>query len=259
MKKGIVMVLTTVLLISAAINYTWADFNFVPNTIYMNWPTVSTRITDTFGTPRDGGRKHTGIDIGAVRAGVAGDSVYAALGGTVKANIDQSYGKVVYINSQGYNPWLKKNEYVQTRYVHVDSYRATPGQNVSRGQMVAKMGGTFGYDVHLHFETRIGTVLDMGTNDSLTIPRDPLLSYTFAEPYRIPMNDSKNSSTYKSDNFGEYGILKDGMLYTLDFILEQNYDSLLTYGITETDLEDLLLKLKNNDQTLYQKLFEYLE
>lgn len=125
--------------------------------------------------------------------------------------------------------------------------------------MIATMGGTFGYAVHLHFETRIGTVLNMGTTDSSTIPRDPLLSYTFAELSRIPMNDSKDYSPYKDDDFGEYGILKSGMLYTLDFILEQDIDNLSTYGITQTDLEELLLKLKNNDKILYQKLFEYLK
>lgn len=48
--------------------------------------------------------------------------------------------------------------------------KVTPVQNVSREQRVVTMGGTFGYAVHLHFETRIGIVLDMGTTDSLTIP-----------------------------------------------------------------------------------------
>lgn len=224
----------------------------------MNWPTVSTKVTDIFGSPREAGRTHTGIDIGAIIAGQKGDPVHAAMAGTVKDTVDQSYGKVLYINSQGYNPWLKKNEYVQTRYAHVDSYIATPGQNVTKGQTVAIMGGTFGYVVHLHFETRIGTVLDMPTSDSATVPRNPLVSYTSAQPTRVALTDQKNSVDNKYDTFGEYGIMKNDMFYNLEFILEQDFDSLSSYGITQNDLEELLITLKDNNETLYLKLLKYL-
>jgi|GEM_PF-4984032 len=276
MRKSITVILSLslVLVLSMSGFNSWAAFTFNPNTIYMNWPTISTRVTDTFGSPRPDGRTHTGIDIGPLTPGQAGDSVYAALDGTIKANIDKSYGKVVYVNSQGYNPWLKKYEYVQTRYVHVDSYKGTAGQSVQRGQIVATMGGTFGYAVHLHYETRIGTKLDMDTADSATIPRDPLVSYTYAEPYRLDISTPTDSSSidFKDfddledfdeledfDDVGEYGILKNSMLYTLDFILDQDPTSLSSYEITKEDLDELLNKLKDNNKTLYQKLYNYLE
>lgn len=259
MKKSIIMVLLVVLLLSISSINTWASFIFDPNLIYMNWPTTSRRITDTFGTPRDGGaRKHAGIDIGPMKVGVAGDPVYAALAGTVKATDVKSYGYVVYLNSRGYNPWTKNYEYVQTRYVHVNTFEVDPGDSVQKGRLVATMGGTGGYPVHLHFETRIGTQLDMPTTDSATIPRDPLVSYTYNEPYRLPLNATIDSSTSEWDDHGEYGILKNSMLYTVDFILNQDPSNLSSYGITEADLEELLSDLKDNN-TLYQKLYDHLK
>jgi len=164
-----------------------------------------------------------------------------------------------HVNSRGYNPWLNKYEYVQTRYVHVEEDPiAEPGESVNRGEKIATMGGTGGYPIHLHFETRIGTTLNMGTSDSATIPRDPLVSYTDAQPYKLPVNFTKQSLVDSLDDVGEYGIVSNNMLYSVDFIMSHPISEVYNYGITDSELKELLSTLKANNSNLYEQLNDYL-
>lgn len=116
-------------------------------------PTTSTRITSPYGWrihPVTGKRTmHYGVDIGAVRAGVAGDPVTAVLPGTVSASYYNKYrGWVVLVDHGGR---------FATLYQHLREQGAAKGTRVSAGQVIGRMGATGqGVGVHLHFEVRIG-------------------------------------------------------------------------------------------------------
>lgn len=106
-----------------------------------NW-----RITQAFSS------SHNGIDLGAVKAGVAGDPVVAAINGTVvRAEKSASYGYVVYINS------VYNGTYIQTRYAHLNSMPSVrTGATVKAGTLIGYMGNTGQSEgVHLHFEVRL--------------------------------------------------------------------------------------------------------
>lgn len=110
------------------------------------WPTVSGRITQYYGN-----NGHGGMDIGAVRPGVAGDPIYAAASGVVqKAEYHQhtySYGNYVVLDHGGG---------IKTLYAHMTSYIVSPGQYVNQGQVIGYMGNTgYSFGAHLHFEVRV--------------------------------------------------------------------------------------------------------
>lgn len=115
----------------------------------MMWPVPSNyTITSAFGYrihPIYKKRKlHTGLDIDLV----TGDSVVAANNGTVVySDWLGTYGKAVMIDHGG--------GYV-TLYAHNSSLLVSPGEEVNRGQAIAK-GGNTGASTgsHLHFEVRI--------------------------------------------------------------------------------------------------------
>lgn len=119
------------------------------------WPTVSKRITQNYANT-----SHTGIDIGAVTPGVAGDNIYAFTNGQVTYNVNHpSYGNVIFINHV--NPKPSISSYLQTRYAHMVSQSSlSVGASVVTSQIVGYMG-TSGQStgVHLHFETREATSL----------------------------------------------------------------------------------------------------
>ncbi len=91
---------------------------------------------------------HSGIDIGgrngsSIKASNAGRVIYAGWYG--------GYGKVVIIDHGRYN-----GSPTTTLYAHLSSYRVSPGDTVTRGQVIGNEGST-GYSTgpHLHFEVRI--------------------------------------------------------------------------------------------------------
>jgi len=115
----------------------------------MGWPVPNYyRITSPFGYrihPTYHTRKlHTGIDIAAP----SGSSVVAAQTGTIiYANWLGGYGKVVMIDHGG--------GYV-TLAAHLSKINVKVGQNVKRGETVAKSGTTgVSTGPHVHFEVRI--------------------------------------------------------------------------------------------------------
>lgn len=112
-------------------------------------PLARMALTSGFGMrshPVLGGvRMHSGIDLAAP----AGSPVYATAGGTVSfANWSGGYGLLVAIDNGGQ---------VQTRFGHLSRIFVTPGQTVSKGQIVGLVGSTGrSTGPHLHYEVRRG-------------------------------------------------------------------------------------------------------
>ncbi len=113
------------------------------------WPTPSTKITSPFGprkSPVSGASTfHKGVDIGAMRAGVAGDPVWAMDDGVVFVS---KYG----IKAGNFIEIHHGNQ-VKTRYLHLHSRNVRSGQQVKKGDLIGTMGASgIGTGVHLHFE-----------------------------------------------------------------------------------------------------------
>lgn len=109
------------------------------------WPCPSsTRVTSDYGervSPTTGASSnHKGIDIGAAY----GADIVAAADGTVKAaSYSSAAGNYVMIDHGGG---------LYTVYMHASSMVVSPGQTVSAGQVIAKVGSTgISTGNHLHF------------------------------------------------------------------------------------------------------------
>ncbi len=105
-------------------------------------------LTSGFGGRRDPitGKpaRHWGIDIATAPGS---DVMSSADGIVVRTGRNGGLGKAVYV-SHGYG--------VTTRYAHLSSIAVTPGQRVSRGAVLGRVGATgraTGY--HLHYEVRV--------------------------------------------------------------------------------------------------------
>lgn len=104
-------------------------------------------ITSRFG-PRSR-NNHKGIDIGTAK----GTPIYAAAAGTVTVS---SYG---YNGGYGNYIIINHGNGVQTVYAHCSSLVATVGQQVSQGQLIARVGSTGdSTGNHLHLEIRVNGV-----------------------------------------------------------------------------------------------------
>ena len=90
------------------------------------------------------GSTHTGTDIGAA----TGTPIYSAAGGTVLfSGWKGTLGKLVVINH---------GNGIQTYYAHCSSLLVSPGDTVTAGQLIAKVGNTGrSTGPHLHFEIRL--------------------------------------------------------------------------------------------------------
>lgn len=90
------------------------------------------------------GKVHKGIDI----AGNIGDPIKAALDGKViEAYYSSSYGNVITI---------EHGNGIQTLYAHCSKLLAKEGQEVKRGDIIAKIGNTGrSTGPHLHFELKV--------------------------------------------------------------------------------------------------------
>jgi murein DD-endopeptidase MepM/ murein hydrolase activator NlpD len=105
-------------------------------------------ITSTFG--RRWGRMHQGLDIGVP----SGSPIYAAFPGVVSfAGRSGGYGNLMLVDH---------GSGCVTAYAHQTAFVAGPGDNVTAGQQIGKVGSTGNSTgPHLHFEVRVnGTARD---------------------------------------------------------------------------------------------------
>ncbi|MGI5824771.1 MAG: peptidoglycan DD-metalloendopeptidase family protein [Bacillota bacterium] len=109
----------------------------------MIWPTSATAISSPYGIRASG--FHTGLDIN----GETGDSIWAALSGTVvTAGWCGNYGNCVVV---------KHSDGLMTRYAHLSAITVGVGENVNQGQVIGLEGSTGNSTgSHLHFEVIIG-------------------------------------------------------------------------------------------------------
>ena len=116
------------------------------------WPTTSTRITSPYGDTSDRTSPHKGVDIGAVRAGVSGDPVYAAYDGKVVIAHRQSEK----YSTAGNYVMIYHGNGLYTRYLHLDSLNVSVGAQVTKGQKIGVMGNTGNsFGAHLHFDVML--------------------------------------------------------------------------------------------------------
>lgn len=101
------------------------------------------QITSPYG-PRNGAM-HWGLDIASPN--ISGQPVYAVKEGTVKfASIASGYGNLVILEHTGN---------IETYYAHLESIDVAPGDQVTKGQIIGRVGNTGNSTgPHLHFEIR---------------------------------------------------------------------------------------------------------
>ena len=112
-------------------------------------PVKTAEFTSGYGVRSDpfngGAARHMGIDL----AGPTGTAIYATADGTVS---EAGW------NSGGYGNLVKidHGRGIETRYGHLSAILVRPGQHVTRGQQIARMGSTGrSTGSHLHYEVRI--------------------------------------------------------------------------------------------------------
>lgn len=116
-------------------------------------PTRNNRITSPFGPRVLNGSKdfHSGLDFGAITAGVIGDPIMAVADGTIvvsKANgggVNKGYGYYIIIQHDGFC----------SLYAHLKQLGLKVGTNVKAGDIIGYMGSSGSSTAaHLHFEIR---------------------------------------------------------------------------------------------------------
>jgi murein DD-endopeptidase MepM/ murein hydrolase activator NlpD len=112
-------------------------------------PVKTAAFTSGYGVRSDPFRgaaaRHAGIDL----AGPAGTPIYATAVGVVA---EAAY------NCGGYGNLVKINHGrgIETRYAHLSAMTVSPGQRITRGQVIGRMGSTGrSTGSHLHYEVRI--------------------------------------------------------------------------------------------------------
>jgi murein DD-endopeptidase MepM/ murein hydrolase activator NlpD len=100
--------------------------------------------TDTYGSPRSGGRSHKGVDMFAAR----GTPTVAVLSGSVFFQSDPLGGLAAYLQASDGNTYY---------YAHLNDY-VGGARSVSGGEVIGHVGttGTVDAPPHLHFERRLG-------------------------------------------------------------------------------------------------------
>ncbi len=109
------------------------------------WPTISLRVTSSFGYRKDPFTRrpsfHAGVDI----AGNSGDPIYVTADGTVQyAGRDSAHGN---------NIIVKHANGIRTRYMHLKKILVKEGDKVLRGEKIGLLGSTGrSTGPHLHYE-----------------------------------------------------------------------------------------------------------
>lgn len=101
--------------------------------------------SNDWGEPRDGGRRHQGNDIFALR----GTPTVAVVSGSVRGHYSGNAGKMLYLYGSDGNTY---------EYMHLDGFAVSEG-GVSAGQVIGYVGSTGnarGGSPHLHFEIHPG-------------------------------------------------------------------------------------------------------
>ena len=111
-------------------------------------PTASPMLTSSYGYRRDPFNGHAAFHAGIDFRGSYGQPILAAAAGRVAfVGRRQGYGNVVEID-HGHG--------IMTRYAHLSGFGVRPGQKVTRGLAIARMGSTGrSTGTHLHFEVRV--------------------------------------------------------------------------------------------------------
>lgn len=132
--------------------YTYVTGTFVDTGGTWAWPTNSPYIITSEYAYR-GGSLHTALDISGTGYG---SPIYSANNGTVvKVATHYSLGKYIVI--------AHENNYY-TMYAHLSAQRVSPGQSVSRGQVIGLMGSTGNSTgTHLHFSVSTGMPYEGGS------------------------------------------------------------------------------------------------
>lgn len=111
-------------------------------------PIIGAKLTDTFGAPRSGGRKHEGIDIFAPE----GTPIHAVAGGTVVQGFSNGLGGNV-VRIQGDDGRF----YYYAHLTPGSTDHLEVGQHINAGQVIGGVGHTgdaAGTPNHLHFQVR---------------------------------------------------------------------------------------------------------
>lgn len=134
------------------------------------------RVSSSYGARTDpydeslGTRQHKGIDIAAP----IGTPVYAATDGkaTTRTGV-RGYGNLLEIFGKQF----------LTRYAHLDSFGVSSGDNVSKGQVVGRVGNTGrSTGPHLHFEVRsVTTKEDIDPASVMKIPGKTIEKHHIAQ------------------------------------------------------------------------------
>lgn len=141
-----------------------------------HWPVPSSRVLNTkdklgegggsYGSPRNGGRKHTGIDILAhlgANIVATGDGIIAP----IHPNPSKSYGKQIVIDH---------GTGIFSQYAHLQSIGIKVGDIVKGGDVIGTVGRSGNTpkagDTHLHFEVRKDSMWPASAGGNIV---DPML------------------------------------------------------------------------------------
>ncbi|MDF2826865.1 MAG: Membrane protein related to metalloendopeptidase [Mycobacterium sp.] len=143
-----------------------------PETVLsFEWPFLLDTVTDEFGSPRDGGRTHEGIDF-AGGAAVRGAEIHSIGAGTVVVSeYGSGWGNYVIVD-HGNAP---DGRNLKSLYAHMPDPGLEVGSTVSMGDMVGRIGNTGNsFGDHLHMETWI--------DGRAVNPRDFMAEFGVATP-----------------------------------------------------------------------------
>lgn len=111
------------------------------------FPTVTTRITSTFGYRKDPFTRRSAYHRGIDFPGDVNDPIYATAGGKVsRTGYDRAMGNYIFI---------KHGNGLETVYMHMKKSLVKVGQQVEKGEEIGKLGSTGrSTGPHLHYEVR---------------------------------------------------------------------------------------------------------